>query len=68
MQYKTNKQHKPKKHDNLNVKHKPCFYVSSTAIAVFTTVLCTAAFAIDGIVSTGIKILSLQKARIEHMV
>jgi hypothetical protein len=59
MQHKPNKQHKPEKHDKLDVKHKPCFYVSSTAIAVFTTVLCTAAFAIDGIVSTGIKILSL---------
>jgi hypothetical protein len=59
MQHKSNKQHKPEKHDKLDVKHKPCFYVSSTAIAVFTTVLCTAAFAIDGIVSTGIKILSL---------
>jgi hypothetical protein len=59
MQHKSNKQHKPEKHDKLNVKHKPSFYVSSTAIAVFTTVLCTAAFAIDGMVSAGIKILSL---------
>jgi hypothetical protein len=56
MQHKPKKQHKL---DNPNVKHKPSFYVSSTAIAVFTTVLCTAAFAIDGMVSAGIKILSL---------
>ena len=59
MQHKSNKQHKPEKHEKLNVKHKPSFYVSSTAIAVFTTVLCTTAFAIDGMVSAGIKILSL---------
>jgi len=66
MQHKSNKQHKPEKHDKLNVKHnklnvkhKPSFFVSSTAIAVFTTVLCTAAFAIDGMVSAGVKILSL---------
>jgi len=59
MQHKSNKQHKPEKHDKLNVKHKPSFYMSSTAIAVFTTVLCTAAFAIDGMVSAGVKILSL---------
>jgi len=59
MQHKPNKQHKPEKHDNLNVKHKPSFYVTASAISVFTAVLSTAAFAAYGVISTGIKILSL---------
>jgi hypothetical protein len=58
MQHKPNTQRKLDKHQNPNVKHKPSFYVSITAVAAFTTVLCTAAFAIDGLVSTGAKILS----------
>jgi hypothetical protein len=58
MQHKPNTQLKLDKHEKPNVKHKPSFYVSVTAISVSTTILCTAAFAIDSMVSTGIKILS----------
>jgi hypothetical protein len=67
-------QHKPNKHFNFDkldmedlqdkeekshVHHKPSFYVTATAITVLTCVLSTAAFAIHGVLSTGIKILSL---------
>jgi hypothetical protein len=59
MQHKSNKQHKSEKHEKLNSKHKPSFYVTASAISVFTAVLSTAAFAAYGVISTGIKILSL---------
>jgi hypothetical protein len=59
MQHKSNKQQKPEKHEKLNAKHKPSFYVTASAISVFTAVLSTAAFAAYGVISTGIKILSL---------
>jgi hypothetical protein len=67
-------QHKPNKHfkfdkldmedlqdkeEKSHVHHKPSFYVTATAITVLTCVLSTAAFAIHGVLSTGIKILSL---------
>jgi len=58
MQHKPNTQLKLDKHENPNLMHKPSFYVSVTSVAAFTTVLCTAVFAIDGMVSTGVKILS----------
>jgi len=58
MQNKPNTQRKSEKHENLNLKHKPSFYVTVTVVAAFITVLCTAAFAIDGLVSTGAKMLS----------
>jgi len=59
MQHKLNQQRKPEKHDKVNTKHKPSFYVTACAVSVFTAVLSTAAFAAYGVISTGIKILSL---------
>jgi len=59
MQHKPNKHHKLEKRDKLTVKHKPSFYVTASAISVFTAALSTAVFAAYGVISTGIKILTL---------
>ena len=47
------------KEEKPHVHHKPSFYVTATAITVLTCVVSTAAFAIHGVLSTGIKIFSL---------
>jgi hypothetical protein len=47
------------KKEKPHVQHKSSFYVTATAITVLTCVVSTAAFAIHGVLSTGIKILSL---------
>ena len=68
MQHKPNKYYKfdklgmeemQDKEEKPNVQHKPSFYVTATAITVLTCVVSTAAFAIHGVLSAGIKILSL---------
>ncbi|QWE01297.1 hypothetical protein FD967_04510 [Polynucleobacter sp. JS-Mosq-20-D10] len=68
MQHKPNKHYKfdkldtedmQDKEDGPHVRHKPSFYVTVTAITVLACVVSTAAFAIHGVLSTGIKILSL---------
>jgi hypothetical protein len=74
-------QHNPNKHYKLDklgmedmqdkeekphVHHKPSFYVTATAITVLTCVISTAAFAIHGVLSAGIKILSLERKDISR--
>ena len=68
MQHKPNKYYKfdklgmeemQEKEEKPHVQHKPSFYVTATAITVLTCVISTAAFAIHGVLSTGIKIFSL---------
>ena len=70
MQHKPNKYYKfdklgmeemQDKEEKPHVHHKPSFYVTATAITVLTCVISTAAFAIHGVLSTGIKIFSLQR-------
>ena len=59
MQHKPDNKHQLDKKEKPNAKHKPSFYVTATAISIFTAVLSTAAFAIHGVLVTGIKMFSL---------
>jgi hypothetical protein len=59
MQHKSNSKPKLDEQEKSNVKHKPSFYVTATVISIFTAALSTAAFAIHGVLATGIRILSL---------
>jgi hypothetical protein len=68
MQHKPNKYYKfdkldmeetQDKEEKPHAQHKPSFYVTATAITVLTCVVSTAAFAIHGVLSTGVKIFSL---------